>query len=51
MKYLLISGTISHILVYDFSWLYGLSEGEFQLQEIANGSMNTEMYNPSRRSG
>nr|QZJ47391.1 NdhB [Bartramia pomiformis] len=47
MKYLLIGGTSSSILVYGFSWLYGLSGGEFQLQKIANGLINTEMYNSS----
>nr|YP_010188880.1 NdhB [Callicladium imponens]QZJ47683.1 NdhB [Callicladium imponens] len=47
MKYLLIGGTSSSILVYGFSWLYGLSAGEFQLQKIANGLINTEMYNSS----
>ena len=45
MKYLLIGGTSSSILAYGFSWLYGLSGGEFQLQKIANGLVNTEMYN------
>ena len=45
MKYLLIGGTSSSILVYGFSWLYGLSGGEFQLQKITNGLINTEMYN------
>nr|YP_010917687.1 NADH-plastoquinone oxidoreductase subunit 2 [Encalypta ciliata]UVG41273.1 NADH-plastoquinone oxidoreductase subunit 2 [Encalypta ciliata] len=47
MKYLLIGGTSSSILAYGFSWLYGLSGGEFQLQKIANGLINTEMYNSS----
>ena len=47
MKYLLIGGTSSSILAYGFSWLYGLSGGEFQLQKIANGLVNTEMYNSS----
>nr|QWW92520.1 NADH-plastoquinone oxidoreductase subunit 2 [Amphidium sp. 49156] len=47
MKYLLIGGTSSSILAYGFSWLYGLSGGEFQLQKIANGLLNTEMYNSS----
>nr|UGN11423.1 NADH dehydrogenase subunit B [Calyptothecium philippinense] len=47
MKYLLIGGTSSSILIYGFSWLYGLSAGEFQLQKIANGLINTEMYNSS----
>lgn len=47
MKYLLIGGTSSSILAYGFSWLYGLSGGEFQLQKIANGLLNTEMANSS----
>nr|UGN11259.1 NADH dehydrogenase subunit B [Pterobryopsis orientalis] len=47
MKYLLIGGTSSSILIYGFSWLYGLSAGEFQLQKIANGLINTDMYNSS----
>nr|BDZ75738.1 NADH dehydrogenase subunit B [Fissidens protonematicola] len=47
MKYLLIGGTSSSILVYGFSWLYGLSGGEFQLQKIAIGLINTEMYTSS----
>lgn len=47
MKYLLIGGTSSSILAYGFSWLYGLSGGEFQLQKIANGLVNTEMHNSS----
>nr|YP_010188674.1 NdhB [Entosthodon attenuatus]QZJ47477.1 NdhB [Entosthodon attenuatus] len=47
MKYLLIGGTSSSILAYGFSWLYGLSGGEFQLQKIADELVNTEMYNSS----
>nr|YP_009732838.1 NADH-plastoquinone oxidoreductase subunit 2 [Diphyscium foliosum]QHU77184.1 NADH-plastoquinone oxidoreductase subunit 2 [Diphyscium foliosum] len=47
MKYLLIGGTSSSILAYGFSWLYGLSGGEFQLQKIANGLISTEIYNSS----
>src|SRR5579875_3242111 len=47
MKYLLIGGTSSSILAYGFSWLYGLSGGEFQLQKIANGLVDTEMYTSS----
>lgn len=45
MKYLLIGGTSSSILAYGFSWIYGLSGGEFQLQKIAIGLLNTEMSN------
>ena len=47
MKYLLMGGTSSSILAYGFSWLYGLSGGETQLQRIANGLVDTEMYNSS----
>nr|YP_009732754.1 NADH-plastoquinone oxidoreductase subunit 2 [Buxbaumia aphylla]QHU77096.1 NADH-plastoquinone oxidoreductase subunit 2 [Buxbaumia aphylla] len=47
MKYLLIGGTSSAILAYGFSWLYGLSGGEIQLQKIASGLTNTEMHNSS----
>nr|QYB21641.1 NADH-plastoquinone oxidoreductase subunit 2 [Halocarpus bidwillii] len=45
MKYLLMGGASSSILVYGFSWLYGLSGGEMELQEIVNGLINTQMYN------
>lgn len=45
MKYLLMSGASSSILVYGFSWLYGSSGGEIELQEIVNGLINTQMYN------
>nr|YP_010874837.1 NADH-plastoquinone oxidoreductase subunit 2 [Bonnaya antipoda]YP_010874852.1 NADH-plastoquinone oxidoreductase subunit 2 [Bonnaya antipoda]YP_010874924.1 NADH-plastoquinone oxidoreductase subunit 2 [Bonnaya ciliata]YP_010874939.1 NADH-plastoquinone oxidoreductase subunit 2 [Bonnaya ciliata]YP_010875011.1 NADH-plastoquinone oxidoreductase subunit 2 [Lindernia ruellioides]YP_010875026.1 NADH-plastoquinone oxidoreductase subunit 2 [Lindernia ruellioides]YP_010875098.1 NADH-plastoquinone oxido len=45
MKYLLMGGASSSILVYGFSWLYGLSGGEIELQEIVNGLINTQMYN------
>ncbi|KAL2929751.1 NAD(P)H-quinone oxidoreductase subunit 2 B chloroplastic [Bienertia sinuspersici] len=31
--------------VHGFSWLYGSSGGEIELQEIVNGLINTEMYN------
>jgi len=34
-------------LAYGFSWLYGLSGGETQLQEVINGLINTRMYNSS----
>nr|YP_010483465.1 NADH dehydrogenase subunit 2 [Corydalis pinnata]YP_010483475.1 NADH dehydrogenase subunit 2 [Corydalis pinnata]UVV35525.1 NADH dehydrogenase subunit 2 [Corydalis pinnata]UVV35535.1 NADH dehydrogenase subunit 2 [Corydalis pinnata] len=44
-KYLLMGGASSSILVHGFSWLYGLSGGEIQLQEIVNGLINTQMYN------
>nr|YP_010186915.1 NADH dehydrogenase subunit 2 [Cymaria dichotoma]YP_010186930.1 NADH-plastoquinone oxidoreductase subunit 2 [Cymaria dichotoma]QVL24528.1 NADH dehydrogenase subunit 2 [Cymaria dichotoma]QVL24529.1 NADH-plastoquinone oxidoreductase subunit 2 [Cymaria dichotoma] len=45
MKYLLMGGASSSILVHGFSWLYGLSGGETELQEIVNGLINTQMYN------
>uniref|UniRef100_UPI0030FEA1D6 NADH-plastoquinone oxidoreductase subunit 2 n=1 Tax=Xerochrysum bracteatum TaxID=152196 RepID=UPI0030FEA1D6 len=45
MKYLLMGGASSSILVYGFSWLYGSSGGEIELQEIVNGLINTQMYN------
>nr|YP_010474975.1 NADH dehydrogenase subunit 2 [Corydalis racemosa]YP_010474995.1 NADH dehydrogenase subunit 2 [Corydalis racemosa]UVH69262.1 NADH dehydrogenase subunit 2 [Corydalis racemosa]UVH69282.1 NADH dehydrogenase subunit 2 [Corydalis racemosa] len=44
-KYLLMGGASSSILVHGFSWLYGSSGGEIQLQEIVNGLINTQMYN------
>ncbi|KAK8272281.1 hypothetical protein V6Z11_D11G319800, partial [Gossypium hirsutum] len=33
-KYLRMGGASSSILVHGFSWLYGSSEGEIELQEI-----------------
>ncbi|KAF6149239.1 hypothetical protein GIB67_026095 [Kingdonia uniflora] len=44
-KYLLMGGASSSILVHSFSWLYGSSGGEIELQEIVNGLINTQMYN------
>jgi len=44
MKYLLMGGASYSILVYGFSWLYGLSGGEIELQEIVKGLINTQMY-------
>nr|YP_009560880.1 NdhB [Trichosanthes kirilowii]YP_009560895.1 NdhB [Trichosanthes kirilowii]QAB33231.1 NdhB [Trichosanthes kirilowii]QAB33246.1 NdhB [Trichosanthes kirilowii] len=44
-KYLLMGGASSSILVHGFSWLYGSSGGEIELQEIVNGLLNTQMYN------
>ncbi|KAK5770002.1 hypothetical protein PVK06_049877 [Gossypium arboreum] len=38
-------GASSSILVHGFSWLYGSSGGEIELQEIVNGLINTQMYN------
>ncbi|PHT50441.1 hypothetical protein CQW23_10188 [Capsicum baccatum] len=48
MKYLLMGGASSSILVHSFSWLYGSSWGEIELQEIVNGLINTQMYNSPR---
>nr|QQP00258.1 NADH dehydrogenase subunit 2 [Selaginella nipponica]QQP00289.1 NADH dehydrogenase subunit 2 [Selaginella nipponica] len=45
MKYLLLGGTSSSILVYGFSWLYGLSGGEVQLWGILNGLVESKMQN------
>ncbi|KAJ0791583.1 putative NADH:quinone oxidoreductase/Mrp antiporter, membrane subunit [Helianthus annuus] len=45
MKYLPMGGASSSILVHGFSWLYGSSGGEIELQEIVNGLINTQMYN------
>nr|UFH82783.1 NADH-plastoquinone oxidoreductase subunit 2 [Paspalum atratum]UFH82949.1 NADH-plastoquinone oxidoreductase subunit 2 [Paspalum nicorae]UFH83357.1 NADH-plastoquinone oxidoreductase subunit 2 [Paspalum plicatulum]UFH82798.1 NADH-plastoquinone oxidoreductase subunit 2 [Paspalum atratum]UFH82964.1 NADH-plastoquinone oxidoreductase subunit 2 [Paspalum nicorae] len=45
MKYLLMGGASSSILAHGFSWLYGSSGGEIELQEIVNGLINTQMYN------
>nr|QWW93165.1 NADH-plastoquinone oxidoreductase subunit 2 [Lunularia cruciata] len=47
IKYLLIGGTSSSILAYGFSWLYGLSGGETNIEKIVNGLLNTQMYNSS----
>lgn len=44
-KYLLMGGASSSILVHGLSWLYGLSGGEIELQEIVNSLINTQMYN------
>ncbi|KAB2048203.1 hypothetical protein ES319_A13G099000v1 [Gossypium barbadense] len=44
-KYLLMGGASSSIRVHGFSWLYGSSGGEIELQEIVNGLINTQMYN------
>ncbi|KAK7821480.1 nad(p)h-quinone oxidoreductase subunit 2 b [Quercus suber] len=45
MKYLLMGRASSSILVHGFSWLYGSSRGEIELQEIVSGLINTQMYN------
>lgn len=45
MKYLLIGGVSSSILAYGFSWLYGLSGGETNMQKMVDGLSNTQMYN------
>nr|WCP19380.1 NdhB [Calypogeia suecica]WCP19467.1 NdhB [Calypogeia suecica] len=43
MKYLLVGGLSSSILAYGFSWLYGLSGGETNIQKIVSGVANTQM--------
>ena len=40
-----MGGASSSILVHGFSWLYGSSGGDIELQEIVNGLINTQMYN------
>ncbi|CAI0462915.1 unnamed protein product [Linum tenue] len=40
-----MGGASSSILVHGFSWLYGSSGREIELQEIVNGLINTQMYN------
>jgi NAD(P)H-quinone oxidoreductase subunit 2 len=45
MKYLLIGGLSSSILLYGFSWLYGLSGGQTNIQIIVNSISDTEMSN------
>jgi NAD(P)H-quinone oxidoreductase subunit 2 len=45
MKYLLMGAASSSILAYGFSWLYGLSGGKLQLNEIADG-LNTQLSYP-----
>jgi len=45
MKYLLMGGASFSFMVHGFSWLYGSSGGEIELQEIVNGLINTQMYN------
>nr|WRW54269.1 NADH dehydrogenase subunit 2 [Trapa incisa] len=44
-KYLILGAFPSGILLFGFSWLYGSSGGEIELQEIVNGLINTQMYN------
>lgn len=43
MKYLLIGGLSSSVLAYGFSWLYGLSGGETNIQRIVTGITSTQM--------
>ncbi|KAF1884036.1 hypothetical protein Lal_00012996 [Lupinus albus] len=43
-----MGGASSSILVHGFSWLYGSSGGEIELQEIVNDLINTQMYNSPR---
>ena len=47
-KYLLTSKASSSSLVHDFSWPYGSSKGEIELQEIMNDLIHTQMYNSLR---
>jgi NAD(P)H-quinone oxidoreductase subunit 2 len=42
MKYLLIGGASSCILLYGFSWIYGMSGGRLQLLEIAQAISTAE---------
>jgi NAD(P)H-quinone oxidoreductase subunit 2 len=44
MKYLLMGSASSAILVYGFSWLYGMSGGKIQLNELAMALSNTVIY-------
>lgn len=37
IKYIVMGGASSSIMVHGFSWPYGLSGGEIKLQEIVNG--------------
>jgi NAD(P)H-quinone oxidoreductase subunit 2 len=43
MKYLLMGSASSAILVYGFSWLYGISGGKLQLNELVT-TLPTETY-------
>nr|YP_010881236.1 NADH-plastoquinone oxidoreductase subunit 2 [Fossombronia foveolata]WIA67189.1 NADH-plastoquinone oxidoreductase subunit 2 [Fossombronia foveolata] len=45
VKYLLMGGMSSSILVYGFSWLYGLSGGETNPQKIVDGLSDTRICN------
>ncbi|KAL3533415.1 hypothetical protein ACH5RR_006936, partial [Cinchona calisaya] len=45
MKYLLMGGASSFILVHGFFWLYGSSRGEIELQERLIGLISTQRYN------
>jgi NADH:ubiquinone oxidoreductase subunit 2 (subunit N) len=44
MKYLLIGGASSAILLYGFSWLYGLSGGKIILNELLIGLVNNSSF-------
>jgi len=44
MKYLLIGGASSSILLYGFSWLYGLSGGKIKLSELLEGITNNGSF-------
>jgi NADH:ubiquinone oxidoreductase subunit 2 (subunit N) len=40
-----MGGASSSIPVHGFSWLYDLSGGEIELQQIVYGLINTQIYN------
>jgi NADH:ubiquinone oxidoreductase subunit 2 (subunit N) len=44
MKYLLIGGASSSILLYGFSWLYGLSGGKIRLNELLEGLLHNGSF-------
>jgi len=46
IKYILIGGASSSILLYGFSWLYGLSGGKILLNELLTGLENTSSIAP-----
>ena len=44
MKYLLMGGTSSSILVHGFYWPYSSSGGDVELQETMTNLINTQMF-------
>lgn len=46
IKYILIGGASSAILLYGFSWLYGLSGGKLILNELLTGLQNNSSLTP-----